>query len=104
MNEQAAQGGWFSRLKAGLARSSGRLGSGITGIFTKRKLDDEALEELEELLISADLGVTTAAKLTAALATQSFDKDVSPSEVHESLADQVTGLLEPVARPLAPDL
>ena len=98
-----SEGGWFSRLKAGLARSSGRLGSGITGIFTKRKLDDAALEELEELLISADLGVATAGKLTAALAKQSFDKTVEPEEVQSSLAEQIAGLLEPVARPLAPD-
>src|SRR3546814_11800382 len=56
------KGGWFQRLKAGLTRSSSKLGEGITGIFTKRKLDDQALEELEELLITADLGVTTAAR------------------------------------------
>ena len=98
-----SEGGWFSRLKAGLARSSGRLGSGITGIFTKRKLDDAALEELEDLLISADLGVATAGKLTAALAKQSFDKTVEAEEVQSSLAEQIAGLLEPVARPLAPD-
>ena len=103
MSETATKQGWFGRLKAGLARSSGKLGEGIGSIFTRRKLDAAALEELEELLISADLGVTTAAKLTAALATQSFDKDVSPSEVRESLAEQITGLLEPVAQPLVPD-
>ena len=51
--------GWYGRLKAGLTRSSAKLGDGITGIFAKRKLDDAALEELEELLISADLGVAT---------------------------------------------
>ena len=95
--------GWFGRLKAGLARSSGKLGEGIGSIFTRRKLDAAALDELEELLISADLGVTTAGKLTAALAKQSFDKDVSPEQVREELAEQITGLLEPVARPLAPD-
>ena len=64
MSEAAGKGGWFARLKGGLSRSSGKLGDGITGIFTKRRLDDAALEELEELLISADLGVGTAAKLT----------------------------------------
>ena len=95
--------GWFQRLKAGLSRSSSKLGEGITGIFTKRKLDDAALEELEELLITADLGVTTAAKLTANLAKTRFDKEVDPREVREALAADITGMLEPVAKPLALD-
>jgi len=95
--------GWLARLKAGLARSSGKLGDGISGIFTKRRLDDAALEELEELLISADLGVATAAKLAANLARERFDKDVSPEEVRGALAADVAGILEPVAQPLMVD-
>ena len=93
-------GGWFGRLKAGLTRSSAKLGEGITGIFTKRKLDDAALEELEELLISADLGVATAAKLTANLAETRFDKEVAPEEVRRALAEDIARILEPVAAPL----
>ncbi|WP_319633511.1 signal recognition particle-docking protein FtsY [Pelagibius marinus] len=100
---QEKKGGWFQRLKAGLTRSSSKLGDGISGIFTKRKLDDQALEELEELLITADLGVTTAARLTANLAKTRFDKDVDPEEVREALAEDIAGILEPVARPLALD-
>ncbi len=46
--------GWFSKLKAGLSRSSSKLADGIGGIFTRRRLDAAAIEELEELLISAD--------------------------------------------------
>jgi fused signal recognition particle receptor len=99
----AGNRGWLARLKVGLARSSGKLGDGISGIFTKRRLDDAALEELEELLISADLGVATAAKLAAGLARERFDKDVSPEEVRGALAADVTGILEPVAQPLAVD-
>jgi len=95
--------GWFSRLKAGLARSSSRIGEGITGIFTKRKLDDAALEELEELLISADLGVGPAAKLTSQLAKTRFGTDVSPEEIRSALAEEAAKLLEPVAQPLEPD-
>jgi fused signal recognition particle receptor len=86
-----------------LSRSSGKIGDGITGIFTKRKLDEAALEELEELLITADLGVATAAKLTANLARSKFHKDVSPEDVRRALADDIAGLLEPVARPLELD-
>ncbi|MGM0559905.1 MAG: signal recognition particle-docking protein FtsY [Pseudomonadota bacterium] len=96
-------GGWFSRLKKGLSRSSSKLGDGITGIFTKRKLDDEALEELEDLLISSDLGVSTAGKLTASLAKTRFNKDVSDEEVREALAEDIAGILDPVAQPLTPD-
>ena len=99
----AGNRGWLARLKAGLSRSSGKLGDGISGIFTKRKLDDAALEELEELLISADLGVATAAKLAADLARERFDKDVSPEEVRGALAADVAAILEPVAQPLAVD-
>jgi fused signal recognition particle receptor len=100
VSEAPEKRGWLSRLKAGLSRSSGKLGDGISGIFTKRKLDDAALEELEELLISADLGVATAAKLTAHLAKDRFDKDVSPEEVRQALADDIAGILAPVAIPL----
>ena len=103
MSEGAEKPGWLSRLKAGLSRSSSKLGEGISGIFTKRKLDDAALEELEELLISADLGVATAAKLTADLAKGRFDKDVSPEEVRRALADDIAGILAPVAIPLEVD-
>ncbi len=94
---QTIAGGWFGRLKAGLTRSSAKLGEGIGGIFTKRKLDDGALEELEELLISADLGVATAAKLTAHLAETRFDKEVAPEEVRRALAADIARILEPVA-------
>ena len=97
------KGGWFQRLKAGLTRSSSKLGDGISGIFTKRKLDDQALEELEELLITADLGVTTSARLAANLAKTRFDKDVDPQEVREALAADITQILEPVAKPLVLD-
>ncbi len=99
----AGNRGWLASLKAGLSRSSGKLGDGISGIFTKRKLDDAALEELEELLISADLGVATAAKLAANLARERFDKDVSPEEVRGALAADVTEILAPVAEPLTVD-
>ncbi len=95
--------GWYGRLKTGLTRSSAKLGEGITGIFAKRKLDDAALEELEELLISADLGVATAARLTGTLAATRFDKDISPEEVRRALADDMAAILGPVAAPLELD-
>lgn len=94
--------GWFSRLASGLKRSSSRLTDGIAAIFTKRKLDDETLEDLEDLLITADLGPTVAARLTADLAKTRFGKEVDEQEVRTALADLVADALAPVAQPLAP--
>ncbi|WP_434617991.1 signal recognition particle-docking protein FtsY [Azospirillum sp. B2RO_4] len=95
--------GWFAKLKEGLSKSSSKLTDGITGIFTKRKLDDEALEELEELLITADLGPVTAAKVTAELARTRFGKEVSPEEVKATLAAEVSKIITPIAKPLVLD-
>ncbi|WP_374368835.1 signal recognition particle-docking protein FtsY [Dongia sp.] len=92
--------GWFQRLKEGLGRSSSKLGQSLTGIFTKRKLDRALLDELEEALIAADLGPATAAKLTAALAKDRFDKEVTIEEVRGIFADEIAALLTPVAKPL----
>jgi fused signal recognition particle receptor len=103
MSEEDTKGGWFKRLRSGLSRSSSRLTEGIGAIFTKRKLDDAALEELEELLIAADLGAATAAKLAARLADTRFDQEVSPDEVRGALAGEIAKILDPVAKPLAID-
>jgi fused signal recognition particle receptor len=95
--------GWFARLKSGLARTSSKLSEGITSIFTKRKLDAEMLEELEDLLIQADLGVGAASRITEALAKGRYDKDIAPEEVKTVLADEIERVLAPVARPLSID-
>lgn len=99
-DRSAEKAGWLSRLRSGLSRSSTKLTDGIAGIFTKRKLDDQALEELEELLIAADLGPATAAKLTAELSRTRFGKDVTPEEVRGALATHAASILAPVAQPL----
>ncbi|WP_237152969.1 signal recognition particle-docking protein FtsY [Oryzibacter oryziterrae] len=92
---------WFQRLKSGLARSSGALGSGIVSIFTKRKLDAETLEELEDVLIQADLGVAVASAITERLAKDRFGKDITDGEVKAILAEEVEKVLAPVAVPFA---
>ena len=92
--------GWFGRLKAGLSRSAGQLGGSITALFTKRKLDPAALAELEETLIQADLGVSTAARIVQTIAKDRFDKEVSPEEIKGALADAVAALLKPAEQPL----
>ncbi len=95
--------GWLSRLRGGLARSSSKLGDGISSVFTKRLLDAEALEELEEVLISADLGPVTAAKLAADFGRTRFGKDVTDEEIKEALAAQITQILAPHAKSLEID-
>lgn len=100
---EATKGGWLSRLKAGLTRSSSQISDGITGIFRKRKLDRATLDELEELLIRADLGPATAAKLTKELARDRFDKEIPEDEIKGALAESVTEILAPFAKPLVID-
>src|SRR5262249_23009469 len=92
--------GWFRRLAAGLRKTSSQLTQGITGVFTRRKLDADTLQELEDLLIGADLGVETSMRITEALAKGRHDKDVSPDEVQAALAAEVAKVLVHVARPL----
>ena len=94
---------WLYRLAHGLGRSSAKLTGGITGLFTKRKLDGAALDELEDVLIAADLGVATAGRLTSHLARQRLDKEVTPDEVKTLLADEIGRVLDKVAKPLVID-
>jgi fused signal recognition particle receptor len=92
--------GWFQRLKTGLTKTSAKLSQDIAGIFTKRKLDADTLEELENLLIQADLGVDTAMRITEALAKGRYNKEIAPDEVRAVLAAEVERVLTPVAKPL----
>lgn len=91
---------WFDRLKQGLSRSSGALGEGISAIFTKRKLDDDTLQDLEDILIQADLGVETAMAITDRLSDGRYNKEVSDDEVKAILSEEVDAVLRPVAQPM----
>jgi fused signal recognition particle receptor len=99
--EEAPKRSWLRRLTSGLTRTSGALGGGIASIFTKRKLDAETLEELEDVLIQADLGVTLAASLTDRLSRERYGKDITDVEVRAMLADEIEAVLTPVAVPFA---
>ncbi len=103
VGDQGAKRGWLSRLKTGLARSSNRISDGIAGIFTRRKLDDAMLGDLEELLITADLGVATAARVAAEIAGTRYDREITPDEVREALSGVVSAILGPVEKPLLPN-
>ena len=95
--------GWLQRLKSGLARSSTRLSEGIGAIVSRRRLDDETLQQLEELLIAADMGVGIAAEVTSSLRRTRFNQEVTQDEIKSAVAEQVARLLEPVAKPLVLD-
>ena len=93
----------FRRMKEGLTRSTKNLSDGITGIFTKKKLDGATLEELEDLLIGADLGLDAAAAITEAVGKDRYDKEVSPEEIRRIVADEIAAVLKPVEKPLEID-
>ena len=92
--------GWFGRLKQGLKKSSTALTEGITGIFTKKRLDASTLEELEDLLIMSDLGVAVSARICNRLAKNRFDKQISAEEVQQALAEEIGDIMHDVAQPL----
>jgi len=95
---------WVQRLRKGLSRSSQQLGDSIGGIFTKRKLDEDTLQELEDVLIQADLGLETAMRITDALASGRYGKDIATDEVRAIMGAEIEKVLAPVARPLELDL
>ncbi|RWI68584.1 MAG: signal recognition particle-docking protein FtsY [Mesorhizobium sp.] len=102
--EPAPKRSWFQRMKEGLARSSRELSGNIAGVFTKRKLDEDTLQDLEDVLIRADLGMETALRITDSLAASRYGKDVSEAEVRAIMATEVEKVLTHVALPLELDL
>ena len=97
---EAPKRSWWQKLKSGLARTSSQLTSGISALLTKRRLDAATLEDLEDLLVQADLGLTTASGIVASLKRERFETDIGEEEVRAVLAAEVDKVLAPVARPL----
>ena len=91
---------WWQRLRTGLSKSSGQLTGSISKVLVKKKLDQETLDELEEALIVADMGVETAGRLAAHLKRERFGKDVGEGEVRGLIANEVARILQPYARPI----
>ncbi|MBV1836149.1 signal recognition particle-docking protein FtsY [Acetobacter estunensis] len=91
--------GFFSRLKQGLSRSTQKLGA----VFTKRKLDEAALEDLEDHLIAADLGPEVAERVIESFRSTRFGTEVTDEEIRTALADEIARVLEPVAIPFEPN-
>ncbi|WP_046861782.1 signal recognition particle-docking protein FtsY [Microvirga massiliensis] len=92
--------GWWQRLRQGMRRTSTSLSDSVTGLFTKRKLDAATLEDLEDTLVQADLGIDIALKIAQAVGEGRYNREISPDEVKGILAAEVEKALAPVARPL----
>lgn len=95
-----AEGGFLDRVTKGLSKSTSRMSENVTALFNKRKLDDEALEDLQDLLIASDLGVGPALKVSELLAKDRFDKQVTDMEIKIALADVISEILTPLEKPL----
>ena len=100
---RAKSGGWFDRLRQGLGKTSSKLSDGITGLFTKRKLDADTLQDLEDVLIEADLGLDTAERIITALGKERYEKGIEADDVRAVLKAEVARALAPVAQPLTID-
>jgi len=96
-----SEGSWLGRLRAGLSRTSSRLAEDIGGVFTGQKIDAPTLDELEDVLIMADLGIATAARLRTELEGKRVDSEADAEDVRRVLAEAISKILEPVARPIS---
>jgi fused signal recognition particle receptor len=100
--EQAKQS-WWRRLSGGLKRTSSSIGTAVADLVTKRRLDRAMVEDIEDVLLRADLGTEVAARVAAAVGEGRYDKTISADEVKAVVATEVEKVLAGVARPLAID-
>lgn len=91
---------WLTRLTKGLSKTSAALGNGITQIFSHKKPDAVSLDELEDLLIMADLGVDLASQLRQEIAAQKFTKGDHAEQIRQYLVSRIAGVLQPYSQPL----
>lgn len=92
--------GWAARLKSGLSKSSNKLNEGLKDILIRKRLDNQALEELEDLLVASDMGAATASSIVSELAKDKFDKDISAEEIKAYIAERISKILLPIAKPI----
>jgi fused signal recognition particle receptor len=94
---------WWQRLTGGLKRTSSSLGSAVADLVTKRKLDRAMLDDIEDVLLRADLGTEVAARIAAAVGVGRYDKAITADDVKTVVATEVEKVLAPVAKPLEID-
>lgn len=91
---------WHQRLFGGFRRTSDRLSENLTGLFTKAALDEQTLDEIEEALIISDLGPAMASRIRERLTEGRYNKELTEDYLREIVAEEITKVLEPVAKPL----
>src|SRR3981189_2114916 len=84
---------WWRRLSSGLKRTSSSIGGAVADLVTKRKLDRAMLDDIEDVLLRADLGADVAARIAAAVGEGRYDKDVSADDVKSIVAAEVEKVL-----------
>src|SRR6201989_3000387 len=94
---------WWRRLSGGLKRTSSSLGTAVADLVTKRKLERAMLEDIEDVLLRADLCTDVAARIAEAVGAGRYDKAISADEVKDVVATEVEKVLTPVAKPLVID-
>src|SRR6195952_5364317 len=94
---------WWQRLSGGLKRTSNSLGTAVADLVVKRKLDRAMLDDIEDVLVRADLGAQVAARIAAAVGSGRYDKAISADDVKQVVATEVEKVLSPVAKPLIVD-
>jgi fused signal recognition particle receptor len=100
-NQTSEKQSWWQRLSGGLKRTSSSIGGAVSDLVVKRRLDQAMLDEIEDALIRADLGVETAARIAAAIGEGRYDKSITADEVKAVVAAEVEKVLTPVAKSLA---
>lgn len=86
---------WFEKIKSGLKKSSDKMTSGISDIFTKRKIDSDTLDELEELLLTSDIGYEATSEIIKNFASKKMNKDADETEIKQALAQEIENILKP---------
>jgi fused signal recognition particle receptor len=94
---------WWRRLSSGLKRTSSSLGTAVADLVTKRKLDSAMLEDIEDVLLRADLGTEVAGRIAKAVGVGRYDKSISADDVKAVVAGEVEKVLAAVALPLVID-
>ena len=100
MTDVLSKKGWFSRLSDGLKKSSQKLSDGISSLMLDRKLDQDTLDELEELLITTDIGIASAQDIIQKLAQSRFNQEISSHEIKQFLATDIAQRMQLYTQPL----
>src|SRR6476646_9838767 len=102
-SQETPKQSWWQRLTGGLKRTSSSIGNAVADLVIKRKLDRAMLDDIEDVLLRADLGTTVAVRIADAVGAGRYDKAISADEVKTVVATEVEKVLAPVAKPLEID-